>query len=208
MPDNIQGNVIAAEPTKVQDAIRIANNLMDQKLKGYARSDENKRRLENNPRDNRGQQPVFKRQNVEGQNVARAYTAGNNERKGYVGTLPYCNKCRMHHEGLCTARCGNCKRVGHMTRDCKVTVTPNTQRAAVGNQSGVICYECGRPGHFRKDCPKLRNQNRGNQTRNKTGNHTEGNEATARAYAIGGGGTNPDSNIVMGTFLLNNCYAS
>ncbi|GKB98348.1 putative reverse transcriptase domain-containing protein [Tanacetum coccineum] len=32
-----EGNVIAAEPTKLQDAIRIANNLMDQKLKGYAR---------------------------------------------------------------------------------------------------------------------------------------------------------------------------
>ncbi|GKF29031.1 hypothetical protein Tco_0095373 [Tanacetum coccineum] len=46
----------------------------------------------------------------------------------------------------------------------------------------------------RKDCPKLRNQNRGNQTRNKngnkTGNQTGGNETTARAYAIGGGGTN------------------
>ncbi|GKG18524.1 hypothetical protein Tco_0372822, partial [Tanacetum coccineum] len=27
-------------------------------------------------------------------------------------------------------------------------------------------------GHFRKDCPKLRNQNRGNQTRNKNGNKT------------------------------------
>ncbi|GKE21222.1 putative reverse transcriptase domain-containing protein, partial [Tanacetum coccineum] len=30
----------------------------------------------------------------------------------------------------------------------------------------------------------------------------------ARAYAIGRGGTNPDSNVVTGTFLLNNCYAS
>ncbi|GJY47247.1 putative reverse transcriptase domain-containing protein [Tanacetum coccineum] len=162
LPDNIQGNVIAAEPTKLQDAIRIANNLMDQKLKGYARSAENKRRLENNPRDNRGQQPVFKWQNVGGQNVARAYTAGNNERKGYVGSLPYCNKCGLHHEGLCTIRCGNCKKVRHLTRDFRVVFTPNTQRAAVGNQSGVICYECGRPGHFRKDFPKLRNRFHGN----------------------------------------------
>ncbi|GJX88822.1 putative reverse transcriptase domain-containing protein [Tanacetum coccineum] len=212
LPDNIQGNVIAAEPTKLQDAIRVANNLMDQKLKGYARSAENKRRLDNNTRDNRGQQSVFKRQNVGGQNVARAYTAGNNERKGYVGSLPYCSKCKIHHAGSCTVRCGNCKRVGHMTRDCKVTVTPNTQRAPVGNQPGIVCYECGRPGHFRKDCPKLRNQNRGNKTGNKNGNKTKnqtgGNEATTRAYAIGRGGTNPDSNVVMGTFLLNNCHAS
>ncbi|GKC95990.1 putative reverse transcriptase domain-containing protein [Tanacetum coccineum] len=128
--------------------------------------------------------PIFKRQNVGGQNVARAYTAGNNEKKGYVGSLPYCNKYKMHHAGQCTVRCRNGKRVGHMTRDCKVTVTPNTQRAPVGNQQGIICYECGRLGPFRKDCPKLRNQNRGN----KTGNKTE--------------------NQIGGTFLLNNCYAS
>ncbi|GJR96690.1 putative reverse transcriptase domain-containing protein [Tanacetum coccineum] len=54
LPDNIHGNVIAAEPTKLQDAIRVANNIMDQKLKGYARRVENKRRLDNNTRDNRG----------------------------------------------------------------------------------------------------------------------------------------------------------
>ncbi|GJR70684.1 putative reverse transcriptase domain-containing protein [Tanacetum coccineum] len=213
LPDNIQGNVIAANPARLQDAIRIANQLMDKKVQGYAaRSAENKRRMESNLRDNRGQQPPFKRQNTSGQNVARAYTAGNNERKGYAGPLPYYNKCRLHHEGLCTMRCGNYKKVGHQTRDCRAAIAPNTQRAPVGNQQGIICYECGRPGHFRKDCPKLRNQNRGNQTRNKngnkTGNQTGGNEATAKAYAIGEGGINPDSNVVMCTFLLNNCYAS
>ncbi|GKB00536.1 hypothetical protein Tco_0828529 [Tanacetum coccineum] len=36
LPVNIQGNVIATEPTRLQDAIRVAKNLMDQKLKGYA----------------------------------------------------------------------------------------------------------------------------------------------------------------------------
>nr|GEU60665.1 putative reverse transcriptase domain-containing protein [Tanacetum cinerariifolium] len=205
LPDNIQGNAIAANPARLQDTICIANQLMDKKLHGYAaRSTENKRRMESNPRDNRGQQPPFKRKNTSGQNVARAYTAGSNERNGYVGFLPYCSKCRLHHEGLCMIRCGNCKKIGHQTRDCRVTVTPNTQGAAVGNQQGIGCYECGRPGHFRKDYPKLRSQNRGNQTRNKTG----GNEVTTKPYAIGKGGTNPDSNVVIGTFLLNNCYTS
>ncbi|GJT76754.1 reverse transcriptase domain-containing protein [Tanacetum coccineum] len=67
LPDNIQGNVIAAEPTRLQDAVRIANNLMDQKLKGYAvRNAENKRRLNNNYRNNRRQQPPHKRQNIGG----------------------------------------------------------------------------------------------------------------------------------------------
>nr|GFB36092.1 hypothetical protein [Tanacetum cinerariifolium] len=160
---------------------------------GYAaRSAENKRRMESNPKDNRGQQPPFKRQNTIGQNVAKAYMAGNNERKGYVRSFPYCNKCMLHHEGLCMIRCGNCKKIGHQTRDCKVIVTPNTQGATVRNQQGNVCFECGRPRHFRKDCPKLRSQNRRNQTRNKTG----GSEVTAKAYAIGEGGTNPNSNVV------------
>ncbi|GJR38119.1 hypothetical protein Tco_1213803 [Tanacetum coccineum] len=55
LPNNIQGNVIAAKPTRLQDVVRIANNLMDQKLKGYAvKNDENKRRLEVSQRDNHG----------------------------------------------------------------------------------------------------------------------------------------------------------
>ncbi|GKE32081.1 putative reverse transcriptase domain-containing protein, partial [Tanacetum coccineum] len=34
LPDNIQGNVIAANPSRLQDAIRIANQLMDKKVQG------------------------------------------------------------------------------------------------------------------------------------------------------------------------------
>nr|GEX45021.1 hypothetical protein [Tanacetum cinerariifolium] len=76
------------------DAIRIANDMMDKKLKGYAvRNAENKRRLDANQRDNHGQQLPFKRQNTGGQNVARAYTAGNNETRGYVGPNQKVNTC-------------------------------------------------------------------------------------------------------------------
>nr|GEX60213.1 putative reverse transcriptase domain-containing protein [Tanacetum cinerariifolium] len=164
-----------------QDAIRIANNLMDQKLKGYAiKNVENKRRFDSNSRDNhRQQQQPFKRQNVSGQNVARAYNVGNNvKRRGYARALPYCSKCRMNPKGPCPVKCGN--------------------------QTGVTCYECRRKGHYRSECPKLKGQNRGNKMGDKNGN----NGAKARAYAIRGGGTNPDSNVVTDTFLLNNRYAS
>ncbi|GJR80947.1 putative reverse transcriptase domain-containing protein [Tanacetum coccineum] len=170
LPDNIQGNVIAANPARFQDAVRIANQLMDKKLQGYAaRSAETKRRMESKSRDNHRQQPPFKRQNISGQNVVKAYTTGNNERRGYMGGGGYlthfATSSSNTHVGPCTVKSNNSSK-----------------------------------GHFKKDCPKLRNQNRRNQTRNrvgnKTGNQTEGNEATAKAYAIGGGGTNPDSNIV------------
>ncbi|GJT23650.1 retrovirus-related pol polyprotein from transposon TNT 1-94 [Tanacetum coccineum] len=44
------------------------------------------------------------------------------------------------------------------------------------------------------------NKNRGNQVGND--------RAPAKVYAVGHAGTNPDSNVVTGTFLLNNRYAS
>ncbi|GJV34099.1 reverse transcriptase domain-containing protein [Tanacetum coccineum] len=136
LPDNIQGNVMSAEPTRLHDAIRLANNLMDQKLKGYAiRSAENKRNFESNQRDNRAQQPPFKRQNVGGSNVARAYTAGGNKVMVFVGPRPLCNKCKLHHVRPCTVKCRSCGKIGHLTRDW----------------------------HFKKDCSKLKNRNHGNQ---------------------------------------------
>ncbi|GJS71313.1 reverse transcriptase domain-containing protein [Tanacetum coccineum] len=200
LPDNIQGNVIAAEPTRLQDAVRIANNLMDQKLKGYAvRNAENKRRLNNNYGNNRGQQPPHKRQNTGGQNVARAYMAGNNEKNGYEGTRPFCNKCKLHHEGQCTIKCNNCKKIGHMTRDCRAVIATTTQGTPGPNQRVITCFECGAQGHYRKDCPKVKNQNRGNKARVP--------DARGKAYVLGGGDANPGSNTVTGTFLLNDHHA-
>nr|GEY87139.1 hypothetical protein [Tanacetum cinerariifolium] len=87
--------------------------------------------------------------------------ASNNERRGYDGPLPYCNKCKLHHEGLCTVKCEKCNKVRHMAKDCmNVVGTTTTQRGPVVNQRVGTCFKCGSQGHFKKDCPKLKNQNR------------------------------------------------
>ncbi|GJX02241.1 putative reverse transcriptase domain-containing protein [Tanacetum coccineum] len=90
------------------------------------------------------------------QNVAQAYAAGTSERKEYAGTLPLCNKCKFYHNGPCTVKCANCKRVDHLTRDC-------WSSAATNNQRTLTCYGCGNQGHYRSDCPELKNRNHGNQ---------------------------------------------
>ncbi|GKC12522.1 putative reverse transcriptase domain-containing protein [Tanacetum coccineum] len=165
--DKIQGNVTSSKPIQLQDAIRMANGLMDQKVHVYAiRNVEQKRKFDNNPRGNPVQQPPFKRHNV-----AQAVTLGNNEKKRYTGSAPCYNNCRLYHEGPCTVKCTTCKKVGHMASQ----------------------------GHYKSDCPKLKNHNRGNKAAN--------NDARGRAYALGGGDGNPDSNVVTGTFFLNNHYA-
>nr|GEV41273.1 hypothetical protein [Tanacetum cinerariifolium] len=137
------------------------------------RQDENKRKLNYN---NQAQQQPPKKQGV-----AIAYTVVSGERKEYAGTLPLCNKCKFHHNGQCTVKCANCKRVGHLTQDFRSRVTVNNQR-------NRTFYECGNQGHYWSDCPELKNQNHGNLV--------GGTGARGMVHALGGGETNQDLNNV------------
>ncbi|GJV43893.1 putative reverse transcriptase domain-containing protein [Tanacetum coccineum] len=96
-----------------------------------------------------------------------------NEKRGYARSLPYCNKCKLHHEGQCTIRCSNYKKVGYMARDCKAVVAATTRGDPVSH-----------------------------------GKQAANGKARERAYALGGGEPNQDSNVVTGMFLLYNRYAS
>ncbi|GJV69481.1 reverse transcriptase domain-containing protein [Tanacetum coccineum] len=174
LPDMIHGSVVASKPKTMQEATEMATELMDKKISTFAeRQAENKRKLDNN---HQAQQQLPKRQNV-----VQAYAAGTGERKEYVGTLPLCNKCKFHHNGPCTVKCANCKRVGHLTRDC-------WSSAATNNQRTLTCYECGNQGHYKSDCPKLKNRNHGNQAEG-TGTH-------GMVLALGGGETDQDPNNI------------
>ncbi|GJZ47250.1 putative reverse transcriptase domain-containing protein [Tanacetum coccineum] len=90
----LMGNVIATEPTRLQDDVHMANNLMDQKLKGYA------------------------------------------------------------------------------IKNAKIK----------------------RQGHYKSDCPKLKDRNHENKIGNKSGIG----EVRGKAYVLGGGDANPNSNVVTG----------
>ncbi|GJV50925.1 hypothetical protein Tco_1446666 [Tanacetum coccineum] len=151
LPDMIHGSVVASKLKTMQDAIEMATELMDKKISTLA------------------------------ERVAIAYTARTGERKEYAGTLPLCNKCKFHHNGPCTVKCTNCKKVGHLTRDC-------WNPTATNNQRNVTCYECRNQGHYRSDCPKLKNQNHGNQA--------GGTRARGVVHTLGGGETDQDLNNI------------
>nr|GEV05101.1 hypothetical protein [Tanacetum cinerariifolium] len=160
----VKGNDIGARPKTLDDVIELASDLMDQKLRTYAeRQAENKRKLNNN---NQAQQQFPKRQNV-----IQAYDVGFGEKKPYRGSKPLCPKCNYHHDGECAPKCTNCKKVGHLTKDC--------WRPINNNQRTITFYECGNQGHYRSDCPVLKNQ---------------GTEARGMVYTLGGGEINQDIN--------------
>ncbi|GKE51399.1 putative reverse transcriptase domain-containing protein, partial [Tanacetum coccineum] len=112
------------------------------------------------------------------QNIAKVYNMGIDERKPYGGSLPKCTKCHLHHNGPCIQKCHKCKKVGHFARDCRST------------------------GHFKRDCPKLKNRDGGN------GNAQGWVYAVGNAEKRGNASGNTDANVITGTFLLNNHYAS
>nr|GEZ94411.1 hypothetical protein [Tanacetum cinerariifolium] len=167
-PDVIHGSVVASRPKTMQEAIEMANELMEKRNNTWAeRQAENKRKFDDTSRNNQSQQQ---------QQNKRQILAG-------LTLRDLCNK------------------VGHFARDCRSTANVNNANNQRGNRTGQkpTCYECGSQGYFNKDCLNFKKNNRGTQGGNAT--------APAKVYVVGRAGTNPDSNIVTGTFLLNNGYA-
>ncbi|GJS82121.1 hypothetical protein Tco_0748662 [Tanacetum coccineum] len=77
----------------------------------------------------------------------------------------------------------------------------NKSMEHLGQPETYLLRVCGVQGHYQEGMPSYKyNKNRGNQVGND--------RAPAKVYVVGRAGTNPDSNIVTGTFLLNNRYAS
>nr|GEY18540.1 reverse transcriptase domain-containing protein [Tanacetum cinerariifolium] len=115
LPDMIHGSVVASKPKTMQEAIEIATELMDKKIRTFAeRETASKRKFENTSRNTQNQQQ-------------------------------HSNK--------------------------------------------------------RRECPKLKNNN-------NHGNQGGRNNAPAIVHAVDRAGADPDANVVTGTFLLNNRYAS
>ncbi|GJT73881.1 putative reverse transcriptase domain-containing protein [Tanacetum coccineum] len=91
---------------------------------------------------------------------------------------------------------------GSLPKSTGNTNIANTQKGngAAPKRNGF--FECEALGHFKRDCPKLKNKD------GENGNAQGWVYAVGNAEKRGNASRNPDSNVVTGTFLLNNHYAS
>ncbi|GKF48658.1 reverse transcriptase domain-containing protein, partial [Tanacetum coccineum] len=125
MPDLIYSSVVASKPKTMQEAIKMVTDLMDRRINTLAeKQTENKRKFEDAPRNNQNQKSSKR------QNTGRAYAAGNGDKKSYEGIKPRCPKCNFNHYGPCIPKCTNCKKLGHLAKDCRsrfaITITTTT----------------------------------------------------------------------------------
>nr|GEY89493.1 hypothetical protein [Tanacetum cinerariifolium] len=147
LPDMIQGSVMASKPKNMQEAIEIANDMMDQKVRTLAKNqDDNKRKFEDTSRNNQKQQRPYKRHNV-----ARAYTAVPGEKKPYRGSKPpslptAANNRKAQGANQRVLTCFECGAQGHFKNNCLKLKNKN-QRNQAGNGNAVArAYAVGTAG--------------------------------------------------------------
>ncbi|KAJ9567106.1 hypothetical protein OSB04_003072 [Centaurea solstitialis] len=174
----IQGNVTAADPKTLQEAVNLANRLTNNAVRsGMFSSDsaKGKRKVE---------EPIksqSKGRSGKDRRVTRNYGVQTQTAEKEIRTYPKCGKCGNHHTGRCIV-CRKCGRGGHVDKDCK--------RKA--------CFECGSYNHYRNACPKANQGPHANQA--QPANQVNHGEGAGEAYKVASNGNGsadqPKSQVV------------
>nr|GEY33174.1 putative reverse transcriptase domain-containing protein [Tanacetum cinerariifolium] len=101
LPEMIHESVMTSKSKIMQDAVEFETELMDKKIRTFAKHQtENKRKFDDTSRNNQNQQQPNKKQNT-----GRAYTVRSGEKKPYGGSKPLCSKRNYHHDRPCALKC-------------------------------------------------------------------------------------------------------
>ncbi|GKA91432.1 putative reverse transcriptase domain-containing protein [Tanacetum coccineum] len=201
----IRRMVAATEPKTIQKAVQISEAVRKGSIKKVEK------------RGNVGEPSKDRSGRDDNKRTVNAFaTTVNPVGRENTGTWPKCTTCNSYHApgGPCCI-CFNCNRPGHLAMDCR-GVPGNVNPVNARNPTVRTCYECGSTDHVRSACPRwIRAQepgeNRPNQIAANNGGQgrgNQGNQARGRAFMLGAKEARQDPNIVMGTFTLNNHFAT
>ncbi|GJX43128.1 putative reverse transcriptase domain-containing protein [Tanacetum coccineum] len=204
LPLNIKGNVTSSKPVDLHEAVEMAQGLMYQVVQELGENYGDKRKWNGNNYNHNKTNNASNLNPNKRPETARVFTAGQGS---YAGKLPYCGKCGRHHTDACPLNCHNCGRTGHKVKDCRAPPHPASQRGPEsqgGQGSDVTCFRCGEKGHYKNK------QNQGSpKGNNQASTSTQGGrKAPGRVYSLCAEAAVKDNNVVNGTFLINNVYAS
>ncbi|GJV43982.1 putative reverse transcriptase domain-containing protein [Tanacetum coccineum] len=177
---NICGDVTSSRPTSIDEAVRMAYQLMGQIIQDKTDEvSEGEKRKGEGDRSGRGDN-------------RRDYNRRQNQRRANAGAMTnvapndneVCPKCKNKKHGGDCWKCGKCGKLGHKTAACWSL-----------DRKDVTCFNCNEKGHRKRDCPKLKKNGQGGNNR-------------GAVYKLGAVDAQQDPKVVTGTFLLNNRYAT
>ncbi|GJV50385.1 putative reverse transcriptase domain-containing protein [Tanacetum coccineum] len=206
----IRGTLQATQPTTIQSVILRVGILTDEEVSCGTLTKGNEKRKGVEETSKQGSW----RNDDKRAKVSKGFVAATPHKNEYTGPHPKCAKCWTYHpkSGPCQV-CFNCQKPDHFVRNCHMLIKQVSPINAVrGVHKPGMCYECGSREHYRNNFPKFtrapgqignrfaieRNQNTGNS----------GNQVKGRAFNVNAVGTLQDPNVVMGTFSLNDHYAT
>nr|GEV64393.1 putative reverse transcriptase domain-containing protein [Tanacetum cinerariifolium] len=213
LPRSIEGNVTALKPQTLEDAINIAQRLMDlvtkhnsiQGTNDHKRKFEDKRNISSNKNYRNNYQNIrnnhtndFYQQQNKRPETFKSY-ATLTENHGYTGNHPLCQRCTLHHIGPCTIRCRVCNKVGHLTKNYR------NKGPAIGSNLqpvSVICNACGEKGHYRSQCSKTNiNANKRTYMPRDKNAHQDPNVVKDTIYNI----EKADGNLISINIVIQGC---
>ncbi|GJS12142.1 putative reverse transcriptase domain-containing protein [Tanacetum coccineum] len=187
LPLNIKGNVTSSKPVYLHEEIEMAQGLLYQVVQELGENSGDKRKWNGNHYNNNNPNTTSNLNPNKRPEIARVFTAGQGS---YAGKFPYCGKCGRNHTDACPPTSHNCGRAGHNAKDYRAPPRLASQRGP-GSQGG-------------------QRQNQGNPNRNNQASTStqRGRRAPGRVYSLCAKAVVKDNNVVNGTFLINNVYAS
>ena len=237
LPMQIQDSVWSRNPSMLEDAIRLAVTLTDNHVKegtltrkGEKKTHDKAATESNKEVKAESSKPRKKKQKKNTQTYAITTPAPQQPlaippvfpqplqaiqpvfpqapgRKPYTGPHPLCNRCTFHHPATSQCRqCTVCGRLGHLANTCKLAMQPQAIQPLAAQpmvQPAIrrACFNCGDPNHFRDACPRLVIVNNAQANQAYQG-------AQGRAFNINANQAQANNEVVNGTFLVNNRYAS
>ncbi|KAJ0725997.1 putative transcription factor interactor and regulator CCHC(Zn) family [Helianthus annuus] len=150
LPPRVKGLVTAPNLNNLTQIVRLAHKIVDQEVESNSLpprvsatttaattattpATDSKRKWNDVDKASNSVQSQKRADTGSNRGFSQSSSVNQNQSNGsgqgsYARKLPKCSKCNYHHRGQCTRVCHRCNKVGHMAKDCRVSLPRQQQQ--------------------------------------------------------------------------------